>query len=195
MPELANALAFRLFGTRQLAVASGLRLAGIALLLSTLPSVLLFAAQELVLYVFFVGGLAALGLIVFILPGIFIALIGLWVGAGLVVLFVRGYLNLGIRSYNWLYTTYSLAQEDVALNAHFARQDSVEATNAPTPESELTQLHAQLADKEPDTLRIQFDNAQREIALLTGQLQTKDELIASKEETIELLKAAFTRPN
>jgi len=50
-------------------------------------------------------------------------------------------------------------------------------------------------EKERDTLRIQFDNAQREIALLTGQLQTKDALIASKEETIELLKAAFTRPN
>jgi len=36
---------------------------------------------------------------------------------------------------------------------------------------------------------------QREIELLTGQLQTKDALIASKEETIDLLKAAFNRPN
>jgi hypothetical protein len=50
-------------------------------------------------------------------------------------------------------------------------------------------------EKERDTLRIQFDNAQREIELLTGQLQTKDALIASKEETIELLKSAFNRPN
>jgi hypothetical protein len=49
-------------------------------------------------------------------------------------------------------------------------------------------------EKERDTLRIQFDNAQREIELLTGQLQTKDALIASKEETIEVLKAAFNRP-
>jgi len=36
---------------------------------------------------------------------------------------------------------------------------------------------------------------QREIELLTGQLQTKDALIASKEETIDLLKTAFNRPN
>lgn len=185
MSELVSALTFRLFGTRQLAVASGLRLAGIAWLLGTVPSVLLYAAQKLFLYVLWVGSLTMVGLLAFILPGIFIAFVGTWLGGCLVVLFVRGYVNLGIRSYNWLYTTYSLAQEDVALNAHFARQDGAEATPAPTSESEpeLIQLHSQL------------DNAQREIALLTGQLQTKDTLIALKEETIELLKAAFNRPN
>lgn len=50
-------------------------------------------------------------------------------------------------------------------------------------------------EKERDGLRAQLDKAQREVELLTGQLQTKDALIASKEETIELLKAAFNRPN
>jgi hypothetical protein len=50
-------------------------------------------------------------------------------------------------------------------------------------------------EKERDTYKAQLDKAQREIELLTGQLQTKDALIASKEETIDLLKAAFNRPN
>lgn len=50
-------------------------------------------------------------------------------------------------------------------------------------------------EKERDSLRAQLDKAQREVELLTGQLQTKDALIASKEETIDLLKAAFNRPN
>jgi voltage-gated potassium channel len=46
-----------------------------------------------------------------------------------------------------------------------------------------------------DQLQNQLADAQREIELLTSQLQTKEALIASKEETIELLKAAFNRPN
>ena len=175
MPELARALAFRLFGTRQLALASSLRLAGIAWLLGSMPDVLLFAARALFQYVLSVGGLTAVGLLAFILPGLFIALVGVWIGGSLLVLFVRGYVNLGIRSYNWLYTTYSLAQEDVALNAHFARQDSATATTAPTPD-ELAQLHAQLADKE------------RLIASLEGT-------IASKEEIISLLRGGYNRPN
>jgi len=50
-------------------------------------------------------------------------------------------------------------------------------------------------EKERDILKAQLDKAQREVELLTGQLQTKDALIASKEETIDLLKAAFNRPN
>lgn len=36
---------------------------------------------------------------------------------------------------------------------------------------------------------------QKENEFLRAQLDTKDALIASKEETIELLKAAFNRPN
>lgn len=36
---------------------------------------------------------------------------------------------------------------------------------------------------------------QKENEHLKAQLQTKDALIASKEETIDLLKAAFNRPN
>ncbi|MGI4865415.1 MAG: hypothetical protein ACRYFZ_15945 [Janthinobacterium lividum] len=36
---------------------------------------------------------------------------------------------------------------------------------------------------------------QKEVEFLRAQLVTKDALIASKEETIDLLKAAFNRPN
>lgn len=50
-------------------------------------------------------------------------------------------------------------------------------------------------EKERDSLRAQLDKAQREVELLTGQLQTKDALIASKEETIELLRVSYNRPN
>lgn len=45
-----------------------------------------------------------------------------------------------------------------------------------------------------EQLQEQLNKAQREVELLTGQLTTKDALIASKEETIDLLKAAFNRP-
>jgi len=66
-----------------------------------------------------------------------------------------------------------------------------------TIQGSVTTNNYGLADceKERDGLRAQLDKAQREVELLTGQLQTKDALIASKEETIELLKAAFNRPN
>ncbi|MGI4759581.1 MAG: hypothetical protein ACRYF0_02655 [Janthinobacterium lividum] len=50
-------------------------------------------------------------------------------------------------------------------------------------------------EKERDTLRAERDSLAKQVELLHGQLQTKDALIASKEETIELLKAAFNRPN
>lgn len=42
-------------------------------------------------------------------------------------------------------------------------------------------------------LQEQLDQARREVELLTGQLQTKDSLLASREETIALLKAASNR--
>jgi hypothetical protein len=50
-------------------------------------------------------------------------------------------------------------------------------------------------ERERDMLRAERDGLTKQIELLTGQLQTKDALIASKEETIDLLKAAFKRPN
>lgn len=46
-----------------------------------------------------------------------------------------------------------------------------------------------------DHLQEQLDQARREVELLTGQLQTKDTLLASREETIALLKAASNRPS
>lgn len=49
--------------------------------------------------------------------------------------------------------------------------------------------------RERDILRAEHDSLAKQVELLHGQLQMKDALIASKEETIELLKAAFNRPN
>jgi hypothetical protein len=168
MPELANALAVRLFGTRRLALESGLWLVGIALLLGTLPSVVLFAAKELFLYVLFVGSLTTVGLLAFILPGLFIAFVGLWVGSCLVVLFVRGYLNLAIRCYNWLTLTYALAKEDVSLNARFARHEGVEATITAPIYLEIRRLRQQAA--------------------------SQNELLAAKERTIQLLLQQLPKP-
>jgi hypothetical protein len=45
-----------------------------------------------------------------------------------------------------------------------------------------------------DDLKTQLILAQQEIEHLRAQLVTKDALIASKKETIDLLKAAFNRP-
>jgi transcriptional regulator with XRE-family HTH domain len=50
-------------------------------------------------------------------------------------------------------------------------------------------------EKERDSIRAERDSLAKQVELLHGQLRTKDALIASKEETIELLKAAFNRPN
>ena len=71
------------------------------------------------------------------------------------------------------------------------------AVNVASGNGKAVQKNYVLADceKERDIYKAQLDKAQREIELLTGQLQTKDALIASKEETIDLLKAAFNRPN
>ncbi len=164
MPELASALFLRFFGTRRLALTSGLRLAGIAWLVGSLPSVVVFAAKALFTYVGIVGGLTMMGLIMYIIPGIFIALVGAWFGCFLVALLVRGYWNLGIRCYNWLYTTYSLAREDVALNALFEGGDIDERS---IPEQELARLRSQLADR--------------------------DALIASQQAAIVSLRATISR--
>jgi hypothetical protein len=137
MSEIAKALVFRLFSTRRLAIESSLWLASIALVLYTLPSVMLFMLNVLFLYGALVWTLTVLGLYLFILPGLFIAAVGLGLGYLLVKLFVRGYLNVGIRGFNWLYSAYSLAREDVALNALFANPDACEASDATTNEPEL----------------------------------------------------------
>ncbi|MVN77716.1 helix-turn-helix domain-containing protein [Hymenobacter sp. HMF4947] len=50
-------------------------------------------------------------------------------------------------------------------------------------------------EKERDILKAQLDKTQQQVEHLQAQLATKDALIASKEETIDLLKAAFNRPN
>ncbi len=50
-------------------------------------------------------------------------------------------------------------------------------------------------EKERDGYKAQLDKALSEAALLRGQLERADALIAAKDETIDLLKAAFNRPN
>jgi hypothetical protein len=50
-------------------------------------------------------------------------------------------------------------------------------------------------EKERDTLRIQFDNAQREIELLTGQLQMQKTIIESKDQMLDMLRGGFNRQN
>lgn len=50
-------------------------------------------------------------------------------------------------------------------------------------------------EKKRDTYKAQLDKAQGEIALLRGQLERADALVAAKGETIALLKVALNRPN
>jgi len=50
-------------------------------------------------------------------------------------------------------------------------------------------------EKERDTLRIQLDNAQREIELLNGQLQMQKTIIEGKDQMLDLLRGGFNRPN
>ena len=64
------------------------------------------------------------------------------------------------------------------------------ATNTITTNVQLDNCQRDL-----EASRRESASYQREIELLKGQLSTKDALIASKEETIELLKTAFNRPH
>ena len=55
--------------------------------------------------------------------------------------------------------------------------------------------HIQGEEGEAAVPCLQCVQARQQLAHLQAQLATKDALLASKEETIELLKAAFNRPN
>ena len=50
-------------------------------------------------------------------------------------------------------------------------------------------------EKERDGYKAQLDKAQREIELLTGQLELKDTIIKGKDEMLDLLRGGFNRPN
>jgi hypothetical protein len=60
-----------------------------------------------------------------------------------------------------------------------------------------TQNNYTVADceKERDAYKAERDQARQQVEHLQAQLATKDALIASKEETLTVLKAAFNRPN
>lgn len=81
------------------------------------------ASKGIALYAVLLYTFAGLGLILFILPGLFVLAIGLPLGYYILKLFVRGYLNVTIRCLNWLRTKYWLAQDDVYLNNLFADCD------------------------------------------------------------------------
>jgi len=57
--------------------------------------------------------------------------------------------------------------------------------------------HGQAAAQAPiaDGTQAKLEAFQREVEFLRAQLASKDALIASQQETIDLLKTAFTRPN
>jgi DNA-binding transcriptional regulator YiaG len=57
----------------------------------------------------------------------------------------------------------------------------------------VSQHTIQASDR--DALQIQLTLAQQEIESLRTQLANKDALLASKDETIAVLKSAFNRPN
>ena len=57
----------------------------------------------------------------------------------------------------------------------------------------VSQHTTQASDR--DALQVQLTLAQQEIESLRTQLANKDALLASKDETIAVLKTAFNRPN
>jgi hypothetical protein len=117
---LIRALAIRFFGTEGLLGESCLWLAGLALVLYTLPSIVLFLLKGSALYVIYLLLFVYAGLIIFVLPGLIIAAIGFGFGSWVLLLIARGYVHMTIRFLNWLLNKYWLAQEDVALNNFFS---------------------------------------------------------------------------
>lgn len=116
MPELAKALALRLFGALPLAAESVIVLASIAVLLYLTPSILVFAGKaafEVALYILMFG---FVGLFAGIIPSLIIGIGGTAVLLTLLILFCRGYVSVSIRYLNWLRTKYYLAKEDITLN-------------------------------------------------------------------------------
>lgn len=51
------------------------------------------------------------------------------------------------------------------------------------------------SQRELETMRRDAASYQREIELLKGQFDSKDTVIASKEEIISLLRGGYNRPN
>lgn len=113
-------LVVRLFGTERLLGESCLWLAGVALVLYTLPGVVSFLLQGAMLYGIYLMVLVGVGIIFFVLPGLIIAAIGLSLAGWVLWLIARGYLHITIRFLNWLLSKYWLAQEDIALHDFFS---------------------------------------------------------------------------
>jgi hypothetical protein len=131
---LIRALILRFFGTIDLLWASCFWLAGLPLVLYTLPSIMLFLLKGTVVYVFWLMLSVYAGLMILVLPGLIIAAIGFGLGGWVLWLIARGYVHVTIRFLNWLLTNYWLAQEDVALHNFFS-------SNQQEAHQQLQQLH------------------------------------------------------
>jgi hypothetical protein len=117
---LIRALILRFFGTIDLVWASCFWLAGLTLVLYTLPDVVHFVLQGTLLYGINLLVAIGIGIYFFVIPGLIIGAIGIGLGGWVLLLIARGYLHITIRFLNWLRGKYWLAQEDVALNNYFA---------------------------------------------------------------------------
>ena len=123
MTNLTRALAFRTFGTRRLALASTLRLAGLTLLLYTLPGVLRTVGLGLYVFVYYSIISTVFYFFTFIVP-ILALLANLLLLPGFLILFVRGYFRLATYYLAWMRQQYALAKDDLHLNTLFAESNS-----------------------------------------------------------------------
>lgn len=71
------------------------------------------------------------------------------------------------------------------------------AVNVASGNGTATTNNITLADceKERDTLKIQLEKSQREVELLTGQVETQKSLIESKQQLLDFLRGGLNRPN
>jgi hypothetical protein len=71
------------------------------------------------------------------------------------------------------------------------------AVNVASGNGTATTNNITLADceKERDSYKAQLEKAQREVELLTGQVETQKSLIESKQQLLDFLRGGLNRPN
>lgn len=90
--------------------------------------------------------------------------------------------------------SFTITDEDTPATYNVSHTANVVGTNTGNA-TQTNNYSISDCEKERDAYKVERDKAQQQVEHLQAQLQTKDALIASKEETIDLLKAAFNRPN
>jgi hypothetical protein len=113
MPGLVRTFAFRLFGTKQLAAASVLRLVGFLLAVCTLPYVVFWTGMLVYLTFIFSLLIGGYGLFTVIIP--ILVLVADCALLYLLYLLARVYITLISSLFKWGYHQYTLAAEDVRL--------------------------------------------------------------------------------